>query len=275
MAFVELNGITRSVLLPDGSDLHILRGIDLHVDAGERVSIVGRSGTGKSTLLNIIGMLDKPDGGSYSIAGRDAVRLREGRRARMRGNTFGFVFQQFNIFPARTALENVEVPLLYSSGSMFWRRKELSAQMLERVGLGDRLESYPSQMSGGEQQRIAIARALVRKPQVILADEPTGALDPNTGRNVMELLETVARENNAALIVITHDLNVAARADRVLQLDEGKLHPIDDASSLVESEAAATSDGVLPEVGDPDRTVRRVAPESENREKEEGRNDRP
>lgn len=247
MALVELRGITRSVVLPDDSDLHILRGIDLNVEAGERVSIVGRSGTGKSTLLNIIGMLDTPDSGSYTIDGRDAIRLGEGRRARMRGDTFGFVFQQFNIFNARTALENVEVPLLYSSGAMFWTRRSLCAKMLDRVGLGDRLDSYPSQMSGGEQQRIAIARALVRKPKVILADEPTGALDPDTGRAVMELLEEVSRENNAALIVITHDLNVAARSDRVLSLSEGRLHPVDNVKDILKPAAAAASDGVIPE----------------------------
>lgn len=233
MSLVELQGVTRSVILPDGSDLHILRGIDLSVEAGEHVSVVGRSGTGKSTLLNIIGMLDKPDGGTYTIDGRDAVKLSEGNRARMRGDTFGFVFQQFNIFNARTALENVEVPLLYASGGMFWQRRSRCAAMLDRVGLGTRLDSYPTQMSGGEQQRIAIARALVRKPRVILADEPTGALDPDTGRTVMDLLEQVARENHAALIVITHDLNVAVRADRVLSLSEGRLHPIDDAASAL------------------------------------------
>ncbi|WP_051259284.1 ABC transporter ATP-binding protein [Schaalia suimastitidis] len=233
MSLVELQGVTRSVVLPDGSDLHILRGIDLSIEAGEHVSVVGRSGTGKSTLLNIIGMLDKPDGGTYTIDGRDAVKLSEGSRARMRGDTFGFVFQQFNIFNARTALENVEVPLLYASGGMFWQRRSRCAAMLERVGLGTRLDSYPTQMSGGEQQRIAIARALVRKPRVILADEPTGALDPDTGRSVMTLLEQVAHENDAALIVITHDLNVAVRADRVLSLSEGRLHLIDDPASAL------------------------------------------
>ncbi|WP_022867317.1 ABC transporter ATP-binding protein [Schaalia vaccimaxillae] len=226
MPLIHLAGVTRSVVLPDGQDLHILRGVNLDVREGEHVSIVGRSGTGKSTMLNIIGMLDKPTSGEYTINGEDAVHLTEARRARMRGDSFGFVFQQFNIFPARTALENVEVPLLYTAGADFWRRKQLSQQMLERVGLGDRINSYPTQMSGGEQQRIAIARALVRAPKIILADEPTGALDPGTGRVVMELLETVAQENNAALIVITHDSAVAARADRVLQLGDGHLTDI-------------------------------------------------
>jgi putative ABC transport system ATP-binding protein len=245
VALLELDAVTRDVPLPDGGDLHILRGADLSVEAGERVSIVGRSGTGKSTLLNIIGLLDQPTSGTYLLAGQDAVRLRESRRARLRGSMFGFVFQQFNIFNERTAQENVEVPLLYAGGSPFWRRHDLAAEMLERVGLGDRLESSPTQMSGGEQQRIAIARALVRRPRIILADEPTGALDPDTGRRIMTLLETVARENDAALIVITHDLNVAVRADRVLALHDGVLHPVDATHEGLAPAVAASSDGVL------------------------------
>ncbi len=228
MALIHLQGVTRTVELPDGSDLRILRGVDLEIDPGDHISIVGRSGTGKSTMLNIIGLLDLPNEGSYTIKGKDVKTLREGQRSRLRGDTFGFVFQQFNIFNTRTALENVEVPMLYTSGVPFWKRQGLSADMLTRVGLGDRLDSYPTEMSGGEQQRIAIARALVRKPSVILADEPTGALDPETGNSVMTLLETVAAENNAALIVITHDLKVATRAQRVLSLSEGVLHEVAD-----------------------------------------------
>ena len=239
MALVELAGVTRSVALPDGSELRILRGVDLAVEAGEQVSIVGRSGTGKSTLLNIMGLLDRPTAGSYTVEGRDVLRLRESRRARLRGSTFGFVFQQFNIFSARTAADNVEVPLLYAPGRDFWLRHSRAAAMLERVGLGDRADSFPTQMSGGEQQRIAIARALVRRPRIILADEPTDALDPETGRTVMGLLEEVARENDAALVVITHDLNVAVRADRVLALDDGVLTEVDDAHSALVPTAAA------------------------------------
>lgn len=248
MPFLELAGVTRTVELPDGSDLRILRGIDLAVDPGDHVSIVGRSGTGKSTMLNIIGLLDLPTGGTYTIEDKDVRKLGEGRRARLRGDTFGFVFQQFNIFNARTALENVEVPLLYATGTPFWRRRALAADMLDRVGLGDRLNSHPTEMSGGEQQRIAIARALVRRPRVILADEPTGALDPDTGRTVMTLLETVAAENNAALIVITHDLNVAARAKRVLSLGEGVLHEVADPRAHLSPNAdAAISDSTQDE----------------------------
>jgi len=161
----------------------------------------------------------------------------------MRGEDFGFVFQQFNIFSARTAAENVEVPLLYAPGPQLLRRRSIAVDMLERVGLGERADSYPGEMSGGEQQRIAIARALVRRPRVILADEPTGALDPDTGRVVMALLEEVARESNAALIVITHDMAVAARAQRAYELYDGTLHEVEDPSALTHrAEAGHASD---------------------------------
>ena len=243
MSLVCLRDVTRTVTLPDGDDLHILRGVNLDVAEGEHVSIVGRSGTGKSTMLNIIGLLDAPTSGTYELDGVDTTRLGEGRRARMRGEDFGFVFQQFNIFSARTAAENVEVPLLYAPGPQLLRRRSIAVDMLERVGLGERADSYPGEMSGGEQQRIAIARALVRRPRVILADEPTGALDPDTGRVVMALLEEVARESNAALIVITHDMAVAARAQRAYELYDGTLHEVEDPSALPHrAEAGHASD---------------------------------
>lgn len=234
MSLVCLRDVTRTVTLPDGEDLHILRGVNLDVAQGEHVSIVGRSGTGKSTMLNIIGLLDTPTSGTYELDGVDTTRLGEGRRARMRGEDFGFVFQQFNIFSARTAAENVEVPLLYAPGPQLLRRRSIAIDMLDRVGLSERADSYPGEMSGGEQQRIAIARALVRRPRVILADEPTGALDPDTGRLVMALLEEVARESNAALIVITHDMAVAARASQAYELYDGTLHEVEDPSALAD-----------------------------------------
>ena len=242
MSLVHLRDVTRTVTLPDGEDLHILRGVNLDVAAGEHVSIVGRSGTGKSTMLNIIGLLDAPTSGTYELDGVDTTRLGEGRRARMRGEDFGFVFQQFNIFVARTAAENVEVPLLYASGVQLLRRRSIALDMLERVGLADRADSHPGEMSGGEQQRIAIARALVRRPRVILADEPTGALDPDTGRAVMTLLEEVARESDSALIVITHDMAVAARASRAYELYDGVLHEVTDPGTLTQRAEAGNSD---------------------------------
>ena len=241
MSLVHLRDVTRTVTLPDGEDLHILRGVNLDVAAGEHVSIVGRSGPGKSTMLNIIGLLDAPTSGTYELDGVDTTRLGEGRRARMRGEDFGFVFQQFNIFAARTAAENVEVPLLYASGAQLLCRRSIALDMLERVGLADRADSHPGEMSGGEQQRIAIARALVRRPRVILADEPTGALDPDTGRAVMTLLEEVARESDSALIVITHDMAVAARASRAYELYDGVLHEVTDPGTLTQRAEAGNS----------------------------------
>ena len=242
MSLVHLRDVTRTVALPDGEDLHILRGVNLDVAAGEHVSIVGRSGTGKSTMLNIIGLLDAPTSGTYELDGVDTTRLGEGRRARMRGEDFGFVFQQFNIFAARTAAENVEVPLLYASGAQLLCRRSIALDMLERVGLADRADSHPGEMSGGEQQRIAIARALVRRPRVILADEPTGALDPDTGRAVMTLLEEVACESGSALIVITHDMAAAARASRAYELYDGVLHEVTDPGTLTQRAEAGNSD---------------------------------
>ena len=226
MALLELTDVTRSVRLPDDRMLTILTGVTLSVDAGEHVAVVGRSGTGKSTLLNILGLLDSPTSGEYLLDGIPIGRLSARGRARRRGDDFGFVFQQFNLLPGRTALENVAAPLMYARGRAFWRRFTLAAQMLERVGLGDRLDTMPEKLSGGEQQRVAIARALVRRPRVILADEPTGALDVETGGEVMTLLDTIASESGAALIAITHDLAVAARAQRHYRLAGGVLVPI-------------------------------------------------
>ncbi|MFY9262310.1 MAG: ABC transporter ATP-binding protein [Arcanobacterium sp.] len=223
-----MRGITRSVTLPDGQPLHILRGMDLAVDRGEHVAIVGRSGTGKSTLLNIIGMLDQPTSGEYEFDGENVIGRSDRKLSQLRGERIGFVFQQFNLFPNRTALENVAMPLVYARDKTFWSRFDRAADMLDAVGLGNRLEDYPTQLSGGEQQRIAIARALVRSPQVILADEPTGALDVETGAAVIDLLEAAARENNAALIVITHDIGIAARAQRAYRLSEGVVHDVDE-----------------------------------------------
>lgn len=218
---VSVRGLRKSVELPDGSPLEILRGVDLEVDAGSRVAIVGRSGSGKSTLLNVLGLLDTPTEGVHEFDGVDVGSAGSLRRDRVRGDDVGFVFQQFNLLQGRTALENVEVPLLYATGRAFWQRRRLALEMLDRVGLADRADTQPHRLSGGEQQRVAIARALVRAPRLILADEPTGALDVDTGRIVMELLEAVATETGAALMTITHDPAVAARADVVHRIDHG------------------------------------------------------
>lgn len=225
---LRLTSVTRTVRLPDESDLHILTGVDLVVSSGDHVGIIGRSGTGKSTLLNILGLLDRPTTGTLEWAGEDVRRLRPRVAAGIRGRDVGFVFQQFNLLPGRTALENVAAPLMYAPGRPFWRRRTIAAAMLEKVGLGGRLDSMPESLSGGEQQRVAIARALVRGPKVVLADEPTGALDLETGVEVMELLDGITYETGAALITITHDVDVAAMARRRFRLDGGRLHSLSD-----------------------------------------------
>jgi ABC-type lipoprotein export system ATPase subunit len=220
---LRLTNVTRTVKLPDDSDLHILTGVDLVVSNGDHVGIIGRSGTGKSTLLNLLGLLDRPTTGTLEWAGRDTRKLRAGAAAHIRGSDVGFVFQQFNLLPGRTALENVAAPLMYASGREFWQRSQIAAAALHRVGLGDRLGSMPESLSGGEQQRVAIARALVRGPKIVLADEPTGALDLETGTEVMTLLDGITHETGAALITITHDVAIAQMARQRFRLTDGKL----------------------------------------------------
>jgi len=226
MALLRLEGVARSVQLPDFSTLEILRSIDFEAEVGDHVSIVGRSGSGKSTLLNLLGLLDVPTSGRLFFDDVPLENLSGRARDRRRGRDIGFIFQQFNLLPGRTALENVATPLLYASGREFWNRQRIASEMLERVGLGARLHSMPTQLSGGEQQRVAIARALVRGPRLILADEPTGALDVETGASVMALLDDIAEQSGAALITITHDPNVAALARRHYRLDGGVLSPV-------------------------------------------------
>jgi putative ABC transport system ATP-binding protein len=227
MSLIELVEVSRAVVLPDDRTLTILAGVDLTIGEGEHIAIIGRSGSGKSTLLNIIGLLDQPTAGEYRYDGVRVADVSARRRAWLRGADFGFVFQQFNLLPRRTALENVAAPLLYARGWKFWQRHQIAAAMLDRVGLGDRVDEMPEQLSGGEQQRVAIARCLVRSPRVILSDEPTGALDVDTGMEIMGLLDTIAGESGATLVTITHDLAVAARASRHYRLDAGQISVLD------------------------------------------------
>ncbi len=220
---VSLRQVTRTVRIVDLKELHVLRGVDLDIHPSDSLSIVGRSGSGKSTLLNLLGLLDLPTEGGLFFKGTDVRAMSGNDRARLRGASVGFIFQQFNLLPGRTALDNVMTPLLYAEGRQFWKRERLASAMLERVGLGDRQRELPSNLSGGEQQRVAIARALVRRPELILADEPTGALDLETGAAVMALLAEVSAESGAALVTITHDANVALRARSHYRLDSGVL----------------------------------------------------
>jgi putative ABC transport system ATP-binding protein len=220
---LKLQGIAKSYALPFGKCLEVLTGLDLSVERGEVVAIVGRSGSGKSTLLNLLGLLDQPTGGSYRCDGVETGTMSDGRRSQLRGEFFGFVFQQFHLLDRRTALENVAEPLLFARRADLAARRHRAAALLEQVGLSERMHSMPHLLSGGEQQRVAIARALVRRPRVVLADEPTGALDEATGERVLDLLLDLVRLDNVSLILVTHERAVADRADHVLTLTDGRL----------------------------------------------------
>lgn len=200
---------------------HVLRGIDLDIHAGEFVAIVGTSGSGKSTLMNILGLLDRPTVGSHHLAGQDVASLSRDAQAGLRNRLFGFVFQQYNLIPTLSALENVELPASHTCASRAARR-DRAAALLKRLGLGHRLHARPAQMSGGQQQRVSIARALMNGGSVILADEPTGALDAESGRQVMRLLTDLAAEGHT-VILITHDPDIATRANRVIRIGEGRI----------------------------------------------------
>ena len=202
-------------------DQTVLRGIDLDVRKGEFVAVLGPSGSGKSTLMNIIGCLDTPTEGQYILHGRDVSRLDEGELALVRSREIGFVFQSFQLLQRQDALQNVELPLIYS-GVKPQERQARAKMMLERVGLGDKLHHFPNQLSGGQQQRVAIARALANQPTILLADEPTGALDQQTGRQVMNLFHDLNEEGNT-IIMITHDIGMARHARRIVRLLDGEL----------------------------------------------------
>lgn len=224
MALLELEGIGKSYILPDGQTLHILNNLDLSIGAGSVTAIVGRSGSGKSTLLNLLGLLDMPSAGRMTINDSDVAKLGDARRAKLRGSFLGFVFQQFHLLDRRSALENVAEPMLYAGRSEIGDRFRQARSLLDLVGLADRADSMPHLLSGGEQQRVAIARALIRKPSIVLADEPTGSLDAVNGERILELLLGLVRSQALSLVLVTHDPELASRADRVFVLRDGLLH---------------------------------------------------
>ena len=200
----------------------VLKDVSLTVEEGEYVAIMGPSGSGKTTLMNIIGCLDKPTSGSYSLAGEDVMRLKDKELSDLRLKSIGFVFQSFHLMPRETAIENVSLPLSYA-GIKKKERKERSIAALERVGLGDRVTFRPTQLSGGQKQRVAIARAMVNSPKILLADEPTGALDSKSGEQIMELFDKL-NEEGVTVVMITHDSNIAARAKRMVRIIDGVIY---------------------------------------------------
>ena len=212
-------GIGKTVKSGD-SDLVILRDIDLEITRGEAVAVVGASGSGKSTLLALLAGLDSPSTGTVELDGTDLFKLDEDARSEMRGRTVGFVFQSFQLLPALTALENVMLPLELAGRS---DAANSSREMLERVGLGERLHHYPKHLSGGEQQRVALARAFVVRPKLLLADEPTGSLDAEAGADVIDLLFQMNREYGTTLVMVTHDEGLARRCKRIVRLVGGKV----------------------------------------------------
>ena len=216
---VEAIGVTRTYPL-EGVEVHALRGVDLRIDAGEFVAIVGPSGSGKSTLMHLLGCLDKPTGGSLRIGGREVASLNENELATLRNETIGFVFQSFQLLARTTAVDNVALPLVYG-GVGRRERRDRAVAALTSVGLEHRLSHRPAQMSGGEQQRVAIARALVGNPQVLLADEPTGNLDTSNGAEVMAILERLNAERGVAVVLVTHDHEIAERARRQVYFRDG------------------------------------------------------
>jgi putative ABC transport system ATP-binding protein len=224
-------------------EVHALDGVSLAIDPGEFVAIVGQSGSGKSTAMNIIGCLDVPTSGSYHLGGTDVSTMDDDQQAEIRNKMLGFIFQQYNLIPKLTVQENVELPLLYA-GVSTEERRERAVRSLERVGLADKRKNLPSQLSGGQQQRVSIARALAGEPSVILADEPTGALDSRTGREVLGFLQKLNAEGDT-VVLITHDNSIAVRAKRIIRLQDGRVIYDGDASApqaVVQAEEAETGE---------------------------------
>ena len=232
MEFIELHDICKTYNLGE-LDLPVLRGVSQQVAQSEFVALMGASGSGKSTLMNIMGCLDHPTSGEYWLDGREISKLTAKERARLRNRMIGFVFQSFNLLPRMTAFENVVMPLMYCRDNLTEHDMELrAAELIEKVGLSGRLHHRPSQLSGGEQQRVAIARSLISRPQVLFADEPTGNLDSRTSEEILELFQQLNDTDRITIIIVTHDPGVAQHAQRIIRIRDGLIDSGPASSSL-------------------------------------------
>ena len=245
---IRIRDLTKTYYIGE-LEVPALRGVDLTVSRGEMLSIMGPSGSGKSTLMNIIGCLDTPTAGSYEIDGDDVSQLNDDELAATRNKKIGFVFQSFNLLPRTTALANVELPLIYAGVS---DRRQQATQALERVGLGDRLHHRPNELSGGQQQRVAIARAMVNHPAIILADEPTGALDSRTGQEIMGIFQSLNQEESMTVVFVTHEHDIAHHTRRIVYLRDGIVqeeqivpNPISAVAALTSRNALETEEAVV------------------------------
>ncbi len=219
---IDMKGIVKRFYIGQPNELEILKGIDLQVYKGEFLSIVGASGSGKSTLMNIIGALDRPTKGHYTLDGVPMQKVPDDMLSEIRNCKIGFVFQTFNLIPRTSALSNVELPMLYAGVSAF-KRTARAKELLAQVGMSDRMKHQPNELSGGQKQRVAIARAMANNPAIILADEPTGALDSETGRMVMDLFHRLHREQGKTIVLITHNPALAAETQRIVTISDGRI----------------------------------------------------
>lgn len=219
---IQLDNIIKRFYIGEPNELQILNGISFSVEEGEFVSIVGESGSGKSTLMNVIGILDRPTEGNYILDGVDINAAKENELSKIRNQKIGFVFQTYNLISKTTALKNVELPMLYS-GKKKKERIERAKELLDLVGIGERLKHKPEELSGGQKQRVAIARAMANNPAIILADEPTGALDSQTGRMVMDLFHTLNKEQGKTIVLITHSNELAEETQRIITIKDGSV----------------------------------------------------
>jgi ABC-type lipoprotein export system ATPase subunit len=239
MSLIRLENITRVYDLGEVK-VPVLHGVSLNIEPGEMVALMGASGSGKTTMMNIIGCLDRPTSGSYWLDGNDVGRLSLSERAMLRNKLIGFVFQSFNLLPRTSAVEQVTMPLSYTASALDERESTARAEkILQRVGLGERFHHLPSQLSGGQQQRVAIARALVNRPAILFADEPTGNLDSKSGAELLDFLRSAVDDHGQTIVMVTHDAHAAAHADRVVFLADG---------NCVQEMRSPTADAILDEI---------------------------